>query len=420
MLQALLWPTLFVSAALVLVAAVAMLILRFRGRTLPTWLIRSTVLLLALQSGVGGIIFIRTPPMLISIAGQTAVVVWLLWRAGRLTTTGILLIATGAFGAVWWGYFLLRDLLDPSDLYEAVLLLWWAPSAILVVAGAILLPLSDRIVEKPMFPQAPSLKRDPMPIGSALQRESAIGPLPVPVIVADGSAMIAATVVIALLGDRLPWPAVWLVATAVYTVIGAELFYYAIPPRLRRAWEGLAIVGHPEMERWQRETGSPIPVTPAKMHAWLRDTPDRPEIRWARAEMQAIVGDLDGARESANGMPVATDADRSEQRALLAFIEWLGGGAEQLDALTAEAETVGTPDSEERAEARTRVVIARARHLAVEGGDWKRPLEELRASRGTLGATMLRNDVRRSRYKVEPIVGLVLTGAILLLGQLGR
>ena len=417
-LQTLLWPALFLSGALLLVAVVAMLVLRFRGRTLPTWLIRATVLLFALQAGVGGIIFIRTPLMLISLAFQAAIVVWLLWRAGRRTTTGILLIATGMIGAGWWGYFLLRDLLDPFDLYETVLWLWWAPSAILVVAGAILLPLGDRAVGKPMFPQAPSLKRDPMPIGSAIQRESAIGPLPVPTIVADGSAIIASTVIIALLGDRLLWPVVWLAATAVYTVIGAELFYYAIPPRLRRAWEGMAVVGNPEMKRWQRETGSPVPVSPAKMHAWLRDTPDRPEIRWARAELQAIVGDLDGARESANGMPIATDADRNEQRALLAWIDWLGGGDEQLDALAAEAETVGTQDSEERAEARARVALARARHLAVEGGDWKAPLEELRASRGTLGATMLRNDIRRGRYKVEPIVGLFLTGGILLLNGL--
>jgi hypothetical protein len=417
-LQTLLWPALFLSGALLLVAVVAMLVLRFRGRTLPTWLIRATVLLFALQAGVGGIIFIRTPLMLISLAFQAAIVVWLLWRAGRRATTGILLIGTGMIGAGWWGYFLLRDLLDPFDLYEAVLWLWWAPSAILVVAGAILLPLGDRAVGKPMFPQAPSLKRDPMPIGSAIQRESAIGPLPVPTIVADGSAIIASTVIIALLGDRLPWPVVWLAATAVYTVIGAELFYYAIPPRLRRAWEGMAVVGNPEMKRWQRETGSPVPVSLAKMHAWLRDTPDRPEIRWARAELQAIVGDLDGARESANGMPIATDADRNEQRALLAWIDWLGGGDEQLDALAAEAETVGTQDSEERAEARARVALARARHLAVEGGDWKAPLEELRASRGTLGATMLRNDIRRGRYKVEPIVGLFLTGGILLLNGL--
>jgi hypothetical protein len=418
MLQTLLWPALFLSGALLLVAVVAMLVLRFRGRTLPSWFIRSTVLLFALQAGVGGIIFIRTPPMLISLAVQAVIVVWLLWRSGRRTTTGILLIATGVFGAAWWGYFLFRDLLDPFDVYEAVLWLWWAPSAILVVAGAILLPLGDRAVEQPMFPQAPSLKREPMPIGSAIQRESAIGPLPVPVIVADGAAIIASTIVIALLGHRLPWPVVWLAATAVYTVIGAELFYYAIPPRLRRAWEGMAVVGNPEMKRWQRETGSPVPVTLATMRAWLRDTPDRPAIRWARAELQAIVGELDGARESANEMPIVTDADRHEQRALLAWIDWLGGGDEQLDALQADAETVGTPDSEERADARGRVAIARARHLAVEAGDWKRPLEELRASRGTQGATLLRTDLRRGRYKVEPIVGLILTGGMLLLSGL--
>jgi hypothetical protein len=418
-MQIVLLTSLVGSALLFIVAGVAMLVLRFRGQPIPTWLIRLAVAVLALQSGSGGIFFIRTPVMLVSIVAQTAVIAWFLWRGGRRTTTGVLLIGTGLLGALWWGYYLLEDLIDPLSLYETVLWLWWAPSVLLVIAGAAMLPLGDRKVEKPIFPVAPSLKRDPMPIATAIARESSIGPLPLPTLVADGAALIAAAVVITLLWEQMPWPVTWLASAAAYTVIGVELFYYAIGRRLRGAWEGMAIIGSPEMKRWHQMTGTQVPTTPDKMRAWLRDVPDQPEIRWARADLQATLGELDAARESANGMLVETDADRFEQRTTLAWIDWLGGADEDLDALAAEAETVGDPSSEERADARARVALARARHLAVDGGDWKRPLQELSDSRGKVGSALLQQDLRRARYRVEPIVALFLTGVVILLSKLG-
>ena len=88
--------------------------------------------------------------------------------------------------------------------------------------------------------------------------------------------MIAATVVISLLIDRVAWPITWVTATAVFTVIGTELFFYAIPRRLRRAWAGMAIVGNPDMERWLGETGTPVPVTPANMRTQLGRRPGAP------------------------------------------------------------------------------------------------------------------------------------------------
>ena len=419
-MQIWLLSALLASVVVLIVGLLAMLLLRFRGRPIPTWLIRLVVVVLALQSGLGGIVCIRTPFVLASIALQTAVIVWFLWRAGRRTTTGILLIGTGALGALWWGQFLARDLLDPVSLYEPVLWLWWAPSAILLVVGAALIPLGDRTVDRPLFPQASSLSRDPMPLGTAITRELSIGPIPVATVVADGLALIAAIIVISLLTDRVPWPVTWIAASAVYAVIGTELFFYAIPRRLRRAWAGTAIVGSPEMKRWQRETGTPVPVTAAKMRAWLDKGPDRPDIRWARAELQATLGELEAARESVRGMALKTDIDRFDQRALLAWIDWLGGADEHLDELQALAEQVGLPGSDERAEALAKVALARARQLATDGGNWKEPLERLTRERGSLGEGLLQGDLRRARYRVEPLLGLFLTGGLILLSQLGR
>jgi hypothetical protein len=257
-----------------------------------------------------------------------------------------------------------------------------------------------------------------MPIANALARESSIGPLPLASLVSDGLAFLAAIAVVSLLSGRLPWPIVLIGAATAYTLISAELYYYALSPRIRRAWEGMAILGSPGMKRFKAENGTPIPTSPAGMRAWLRDSTDRPEIRWARAEAQASLGELEAARASAEGMLLRGDADRFEQRVLLSWIRWLDGEDEDFDALAVEAESVGTPGSAERLEAQARVSVALARDLASRGDDWKRPLEELRRQRGQEPSALLRADLRRTRYRVVPLVALAVSGVAMLLSSL--
>jgi hypothetical protein len=402
------------SGPLLLVAAIAMLVLRFRSRRIPTWLGVLCVVVFGLQSSALAILFVREPLLLAADAVGVAILAWFLLRAKRWRTTGVLLIASGLLGALWWGLFVVQDLADPADLYQPELLLWWTPGAMLIVAGAILATRRDRVIERPIFPQAPTLHRDPMALGTAIVREVSIGPLPIPSLVADGVAIVVVIVGVVWVGHLVPWPVTWIVAAIVYAVIGTELFYFAIPRRLRRAWEGIALVGSPGMKRWRRESGTRVPTSKRAMEAWLRGTPDRPGLRWARAEAQATLGDLDAARASARAMPIDTDSDRFEQRALLLWIEWLGGDDGDLDALAAEAETVGPPDSPDRTEARGRVATARARQLAISGGDWKQPLEQLAREHGE-AAMSLRDDLRRTRYRAELIVSPLVAGAIILL-----
>jgi hypothetical protein len=401
------------SGPLLLVAGIAILILRFRARGIPTWLGMLWVVVFGLQSSALAILFVREPLSLAADAVGVVILAWFLVRSSRWRTTGVLLIASGLLGALWWGFFVIQDLLDPVDLYQPELLLWWTPGAVLIVAGTALATRRDRVIEKPIFPQAPTLHRDSMALGTAMVREISIGPLPLPALIADGVAFVVVVAGAMLWGHLAPRPVTWIVAATVYAVIGTELFYFAIPRRLRRAWEGLALVGSPGMKRWQRLSGTRVPTSKRAMEAWLRDTPDRPELRWARAEAQATLGDLDAARESARAMPIGTAADQFEQRTLLWWIDWLDGEDGDLDVLAAEAEMVGAPDSNERAEARGRVATARARHLAISGGDWKQPLEQL-AHEHREAASLLHNDLRRNRYRMEFVVSLVVTAAIVL------
>jgi hypothetical protein len=67
----------------------------------------------------------------------------------------------------------------------------------------------------------------------------------------------------------------------------------------------------------------------------------------------------------------------------------------------------------ERIEARGRMATARARPLAISGGDWKQPLEQL-AREHPEAASALRNDLRRNRYRMEFVMSLLVTAAIVL------
>ena len=64
------------------------------------------------------------------------------------------------------------------------------------------------------------------------------------------------------------------------------------------------VAGGPELRRWRAMTGSSVPTTYAAMRRWLRDNPDRPATRWARAEMLAITGDYAQARNVVDEMPI--------------------------------------------------------------------------------------------------------------------
>jgi hypothetical protein len=218
----------------------------------------------------------------------------------------------------------------------------------------------------------------------------------------------------------LPWPLGLVVGTVVFAVVGVELNYLAIPRRVRSAWQGFAVVGNPGQKRWLAVVGTPVPNTLPKIRRWLERTPERPEIRWARAEGLLLVGDLAESRVVVERMPIEKPSDRFEQQALFAYLDWIEGGDPDFDALRDEAERIGEPGSAERMQARGRAVLAVARDLAASGGDWMAPLIALRDEAGPAATALLREDLRRVAYPWYLPYGLVVSGVTLLAsGQLG-
>ena len=392
---------------------------RYRGREIS----RATVRLVAgLEGASGAIGFLFMPELgyvALFLAIPTFATYWLV-RRGHRVAAGALLIALGLPGAVWWGYFLVQDLLDPDIAYDAALWLWWAPEVVLIAIGALLIARGDRAVAAPvLFEKAATQVRDPAAIGSAILRETAIGPIPIQTLIGIFAAMVITSFGLPFVVQAgVPWPVGLLAGTVVFAVIAVELGYVTIPRRVRRAWEGYAVVGNPAMKRWVALVGTPVPATLPAMHRWLERNPEKPDTRWARAELLLLTGDLTEARAVTERMPIVTEWDRFEQQSLRVYLEWVEGGDPDFDALRAQAETVGEPGSAERLAARGEAVIASARALAASGGDWKAPLTALRDEAGTGADGLLREDLRRASYRPFLLFGLVLSGVILLLGGL--
>ncbi|MEX0626106.1 MAG: hypothetical protein WD402_06145 [Chloroflexota bacterium] len=392
---------------------------RYRGREIS----RATVRLVAgLEGASGAIGFLFMPELgyvALFLAIPTFATYWLV-RRGHGVAAGTLLIALGLPGAGWWGYFLVQDALNPDLVYDAVLWLWWAPEVVLIVVGALLIARGDRPVPvPPLLERAATQIRDPAAIGSAILRETAIGPIPIQTLIGIAAALVITGFGLPLAVQAgVPWPVGLLAGTVAFAVIAVELGYVTIPGGVRRAWEGYAVVGNPGMKRWVAMVGTPVPATLPAMHRWLERNPERPETRWARAEILLLTGDLVEARAVTERMPIVSEWDRFEQQSLRVYLGWVEGGDPDFDSLREQAEAVGDPDSAERLAARGEAVIADARALAASGGDWKAPLIALRDEAGPRADGLLREDLRRASYRPFLLFGLILCGVVLLISGL--
>jgi hypothetical protein len=393
--------------------------LRLRGRAVP----RGVVRLLAGLVGAGfsfGFLYMEEPLTFAIFMSVPAYAAFELLRRGQGIAAGTMLIALGLPGAIWWGFFLAEDVLDPIELYDSILWLWWAPEVLLIVGGALLVVRGDRTVaaKEPMiFAKAATHVRNPAEIANAIQRALVIGSIPIPVLLGVGAALLVIWFgLVPAAQAGVPWPIALLAGALIFAALITELWLVAMPRGVRQAWEGYAALGSPEMKRWIAETGTRVPTSLRAMRRWLQRNPDRPETRWARAELLIIMGDLAGARVAIEGMPLHGASDRFEQHSLRDYLDWVEGEEPDFEALRAEAETVGEPGSAERFKARGTATIAVARDTAATGGDWMAPLIAIREEAGPVAGRMLRADIRRAFYPKLLPVGLFLSGVALLLG----
>jgi hypothetical protein len=389
-------------------------VLRYRGRAIPPGLVRLGAGLEG-ASGAIGFLFFADPRFVALFLVVPAYVVYRLVKSGHRVAAGILLLALGLPGAAWWGFYLVQDALDPLTSYDAVLWLWWAPEVALIIGGALLIAQGDRVVAPPtLFVKAATQVREPAAVGSAIMRAMMIGPFPIQTLVGVTVGLLVIGMALPLAVQAgVPWALGLVAGTLSFAVIAVELGYLAIPPRLRRAWQAHALVAQPQTKRWISTTGTPVPASLPAMRRWIERNPERPEARWARAEILIITGALPEARDVIERMAIDTDLDRFTQHNLRIYLDWVEGADPDYEALRAHAERVGDPGSPERLEARGEAVIAVARDLAASGGDWMAPMIAFRDAAGPVADRVLRNDLRRVTYRAYLLYGLVASGVVL-------
>jgi len=190
---------------------------------------------------------------------------------------------------------------------------------------------------------------------------------------------------------------------------------YARTNRSRRALEAFAWLGEWELARIAAMNGGRVMTTRPAFRRYVRMVPERPDDRWFRAEVLAVTGKLDEAREMAQRMPQDSPYERVERAACLAYIDWLAGGSGDPTALQAAVDALLPGDVDERLRAE---VVAAIHEVRVRAGAAEPdPAAPLRAVRGRLGSRadgVMLVYARRVMRSFTPLVVLVVGGAAAL------
>ena len=390
--------------------------LRYRGRSLPDWAALAGAFLLGFALSANFVFFISEPIFLIATCVPVLWIAFLLARSGRFRHAGLAVLGLCLPGALWWGRFYYQDVVDPAPLYDEAIRLWFLVPLVGAIMGIGLFVMGDRSEPVPrVMRRPPNAVRDPMTLGGVLSADVAIGIYPLPSLVAELLALsVTVAVITAGTAIGLPWPLLIIGGGLVFMLTATELWYLAFPRASRKPWEAFSYVGHLELERWRAATGTPAPNTEAKMRAWLRDNEERPETRWAHAELLAVVGRLDEARAMAQRIETATPLEEFDRQALVDYIEWIDGAEIDHDARLREADALGPLGSPPQLYARGLATIALARDRAHEGGDWRTPLVEFQRLIGPAGWTSLRQDTRGQRMVATLLLGLLLSGLFVI------
>ena len=199
--------------------------------------------------------------------------------------------------------------------------------------------------------------------------------------------LLAATLTIMRIGDRVDASFGSIVIAALAALIGVAIAIATVPPRVRRAFEAYSWLGHAERQQFRERTGGPVPSKVAGMLDWLATTPSTPTMRLPRIELLAFVGRFDEARaELALAAPTdgaATPEVAFELASLKQYIDWIEHGWTEVSAMREATEHLPA-DSFSRSLAEVTLAIAAARPLAQQAGaDWTPPLVAVRARLGS-------------------------------------
>ena len=387
--------------------------LRYRDRDIPGWMISAT----AFAYGVGASLTVVVGPdgrsllSSIFVLAVTLAPAFVAARVRRFDLAGHVLVGAGLVPVLWWGYQVLRDVTSIGLADEDGLLVSFAPPVIILVLGLVGLAVGDRVPPAPIRP--PANKPDPeraVAIATTIMAELRFGPLDFPNVLSVGFGAGAGSVVSFMLGALgVPVAIGGVAGAAVFALVATELFYHVWPPRLARAQAAHAFVGSWEMKRFRESVGRPVPSSVSLAREWLASEPEADENRWARPEFLAWAGEIEEAYGVLGRMPHTSEEERFERRSIQVLLDTVAGVDPDIDGLTAAAEEVGQPGSDERLRAVAGAAMARSRLILARGeGDWKEPLLEAQARIGPRALGVMRSDTWLPRFRLFATVAVLL------------
>lgn len=166
-------------------------------------------------------------------------------------------------------------------------------------------------------------------------------------------------------------------------------------------------------DRWKRLGAGRLPRNRQEAQAWLAAHPDEDAFQAQHLSARLGVGDLAAARATLPHYPTETPAQRYELASDAWFVAFLAGEALPLEAVTEAAAAVD--DEPEWAAVGLATTLA---HAAVaSGGDWMRPLAEVRPLLGPRADGLVGTRFILATWTVYMGAAAVMVGIALFIGR---
>ena len=336
---------------------------------------------------------------------------WLWWR-GRSEQAGIFAIGAALPWSVAWAIVLGRVLAVEAgqagfDATAALLPLLAGLTGLAIGVG--LVRLGDvRIRSGVQQPRHAARPRRVGLVAEALTTPEMVGSLPVSEF-ASLLGVFAAVVAIGVL--NLPGYTEPLAQVAGGTLAGVELRLLVRPRRVRRAYEAFSWLGEWELERLRQLTGKGVPTNKGQAERWLADLPERPDTRWIRVEVLALLERVEEARAVAETMPVDTPYARFERAYAIDLADWMGGRHGDPESLQTAVTSLDGADAETLLRADAAMAVRETRLLVAEGGPENAlgPLVGLRERLGSRADGQLRRALWRRTLPVSAVTAVIVT-----------
>ncbi len=363
---------------------VGLVVARLRHRRV-TWLLPAIATLLGLVIGYVLLASETAPVLRVGAILGLAVVAGLAFVAGRLTTAGFVLIAASLPWTLYAGAYLLDTVTSGGRLTADVAVPPFLAGVLGIVIGLALIRLHRQYLAR--HPQDPD-PVEPGPAGRRVWNAASLaimGPTIAGLTIPGGASVVALVVgtqATVTVGHGRPiLEALAVVAGgSILTGAGAALAWGLVwPPRRRRAFEAFAWLGESEFARFRALTDGRVAPSLDNMKRYVRNTTERPDDRWLRADILAVAGQLDAAREMAQRIPDDTPVGRAERANYCAYVDWLADRPDDLADQRAAVVAIEPAEGDDRLQAEVALAMAEVRLLISAGDDDPtRPLREVR------------------------------------------